>query len=66
MNMMQMVFCTEQQIEVKEDSIWYIDEDSTYNEIAGSDAIRLVNDKGAWMELYPDTIKNHFTKLVNN
>lgn len=59
-------FCTERQIEVEEGSTWHIDEDSTYNEIAGVDAIRLVNDKVAWVELYPDTIENHFTKLVNN
>lgn len=54
---------TEKQIEVKEGSIWHIDEDSTYNEIAGADAIRLINDKGAWMELYPDTIELYFTKI---
>jgi hypothetical protein len=46
---------------------WYVDEDSQYYMVAGSDAYRLIqvtkDNHGQWMEIYGDTLEEHFMKI---
>lgn len=46
---------------------WYVDEDCQYNMVASNDAYRLIqitNDNhGQWIEIYEDTLEEHFMKL---
>ena len=37
-----------------------------YNIVGGSDCIHLENDDGRWLEIYPDTLSNHFVEVVDN
>lgn len=55
----------EEAMEVDEGTVWEI-EQTAYNMIASNEGIRLINDKGHWIEIYSDTLNEHFEQIGNN
>jgi hypothetical protein len=45
-------------------SKWKIDEESVFLLVAGSDAYRLVDESGQWIEIYFDTLQEHFEDIT--
>lgn len=38
-------------------------EETAYNMVASSEALRLIDNKGQWIEIYPGTLNEHFIEL---
>ena len=55
----------EEAMEVDESTVWEV-EQTDYNMIASNEGIRLINDKGQWIEIYTDTLNEHFEQIANN
>jgi hypothetical protein len=49
---------------VQEGTEWKVDEEADYKYVAGSDAYRLVDEDGQWLEIYSDTLIEHFEEIV--
>lgn len=53
---------TEEEIRIEKDSVWCLEERKTPR-IADASGISLINEEGAWIEIYPEDLKNFFEAL---
>ena len=59
-------FCTDETMTVEIGEIFEAHNKYPYNIVGGDDCIHLENDDGRWIEIYPDTLSEHFVEEVDN
>ena len=59
-------FCTDETMTVEIGEIFEAHNKYPYNIVCGADCIHLENDDGRWVEIYPDTLYEHFVEVTDN
>ena len=59
-------FCTDETMTIEAGEIFEANNRYPYNIVCGNDCIHLENDDGRWLEIYPDTLSEHFVEVVDN